>query len=100
MKRHRRLTLEHFEPRLLLDASYRSLDGSGNNLANPDWGSVGALELRIAPAGFADGIGAPAGPSRENARVISNEVNQQTSFVFSENYLTDLSWVLGTIREP
>ena len=36
----------------------RSLDGSGNNVAHPDWGKARTEYLRIAPARYADGIGA------------------------------------------
>jgi hypothetical protein len=51
---------------------YQSLDGSGNNRVHPEWGKAGAAYLRVAPARYADGIGAPvAGP---NARNISNRV--------------------------
>jgi hypothetical protein len=51
---------------------YQSLDGSGNNRAHPDWGKAGGAYLRVAPAHYTDGVGAPfPGP---NARYISNRV--------------------------
>ena len=50
----------------------RSLDGTGNNLAKPDWGSAGSLLLRLTSADYADGQGEPSGGERESARVISN----------------------------
>nr|WP_083466246.1 peroxidase family protein [Kibdelosporangium sp. MJ126-NF4] len=51
---------------------YPSLDGSGNNRAHPDWGKAGTGYLRLAPANYTDGIGAPGtGPS---ARYVSNRV--------------------------
>lgn len=50
----------------------RSYDGTGNNLANPQWGSTDEQLLRVAPNDYADGISAPAGNDRPGARVISN----------------------------
>ena len=42
-----------------------SLDGGGNNIANPTWGQANRPYLRVAPAVYADGIGAPqTGPER------------------------------------
>ena len=68
-----RLRLERLEPRRLMDAALvRSIDGSGNNLLNPEWGSTDESLLRIAPAGYADGVSAPAGADRPSAREISN----------------------------
>ncbi|MFC0112828.1 peroxidase family protein [Kibdelosporangium aridum] len=51
---------------------YQSLDGSGNNRAHPDWGKAGGAYLRVGPAHYTDGIGAPFGGP--NARYISNRV--------------------------
>ena len=48
------------------------LDGAGNNLANPEWGSVNSPLLRISPAAYDDGISSPAGADRPSPRVISN----------------------------
>ena len=48
------------------------LDGNGNNLANPQWGSVNQQLLRFSPAAYGDSISSPAGESRPSPRVISN----------------------------
>src|SRR2546421_592911 len=46
----------------------QSLDGSGNNLANPSQGRIGQPYSRVAPAGYTDGrTGMAPGP---NARFI------------------------------
>jgi peroxidase len=37
---------------------FRSINGTENNLANPEWGSTGEQELRVAPAEYAGGISA------------------------------------------
>ena len=42
------------EDRCLL--SVESIDGTGNNLTNPDWGSAGTDLIRMSPVGYADGI--------------------------------------------
>ncbi len=48
------------------------LDGKGNNIANPDWGSVNQNLLRLSPADYGDGISSPAGANRPSPRVVSN----------------------------
>jgi hypothetical protein len=72
----------------------QSLDGSGNNLANPTWGQAGTPYLRVAPARYTDGISRPvAGP---NARYLSNRVfNDVNQNVFSERQVTAWGWTWG-----
>lgn len=71
----RRFLLERLEPRQLLAGDVvRSIDGSGNNLTNPDWGAAGEDLLRIAPADYADGVSSPAGADRPSAREVSNAI--------------------------
>jgi peroxidase len=71
-----------------------SLDGSGNNIANPTWGQSGRPYLRVAPAFYADGIGAPA--SGPNSRYISNRImNDINQNVFSERRVTQWGWTWG-----
>jgi peroxidase len=50
----------------------RSLDGTGNNLAHPDWGSTAERLLRTSAPAYADGIAAPAGADRPSPRLVSN----------------------------
>ena len=73
----------------------RSLNGAGNNLSNPDWGSTGQNLLRITSIEYADGIAAPAGQDRPSARVISNAVAAQSESLPNERGLTDLAWMWG-----
>jgi hypothetical protein len=70
----RRPIVEPLEQRCLFAADFRSIDGTGNNLANPEWGSTGEQLLRIAPAEYADNISALAGADRPGAREISNAI--------------------------
>lgn len=67
--------VELLEPRCVPAAGlYRSIDGTGNNLAHPDWGSTNEQLLRIAPADYGDGVSAPAGAGRPSAREVSNVI--------------------------
>lgn len=50
----------------------RSIDGTGNNLENPELGSTGEQLLRVAPADYGDGVSSPAGADRPSPREISN----------------------------
>ncbi|HYT92262.1 MAG TPA: peroxidase family protein [Gemmataceae bacterium] len=72
-----RPAVEALEERALLAADVHTIDGSGNNLAHPNWGSAGVDLLRIAPAAYGDGVSSPAGADRPSARVISNTVADQ-----------------------
>src|SRR5688572_9768215 len=52
----------------------RSQDGSGNNLAHPEWGRAGSELRRRTAVGYENGTDSPAGADRPSARVISNTV--------------------------
>ncbi len=72
----------------------QSLDGTGNNAANPTWGKAGTNYTRVAPARYADGLSQPvAGP---NSRFISNRIiNDVHQNVFSEHRVTQWGNVWG-----
>ena len=77
---------------------HRSLDGSGNNIANPTWGVGPSLYTRLDygaayPSGnaYADGIGAPARPSGTNVRVISNVLSKHTEVIPEPLGLNDMA---------
>ncbi|MCC9643241.1 dockerin type I domain-containing protein [Rhodopirellula sp. JC740] len=53
----------------------RSIDGTGNNVDNPDLGSANTPLLRVADNDYADGISEPAGADRPSAREISNALS-------------------------
>jgi peroxidase len=76
----------------LLDG--RSLDGFGNNLAQPTRGQAGMPYPRMAPANYADGIGTPA-PGPE-PRYVSNRIfNDVSQNVFSERGVSQWGFVWG-----
>jgi hypothetical protein len=60
-----------------LPSGFRTIDGSGNNLGDPDEGQAGIDLFRIAPSAYADGHSAPSGANRPNARFISNTLSDQ-----------------------
>jgi hypothetical protein len=51
--------------------NYRSPDGYGNNLQNPDWGSANTPFVSLLKPHFADGFSLPAGENRTSPRFIS-----------------------------
>jgi hypothetical protein len=76
-------------------ATYRSIDGSGNNTDNPDWGAAGSQFLRSGSAAYTDGLSAPAGPDRPDARDISNAVFSQNTSIENAAGASNLLWVWG-----
>lgn len=79
-------------------AEFRSFDGTGNNLANPDWGAAGAELLRAAPADYpGDGSGSTilGAPDRANPRTISNTLFAQTGATPSTHGLLAGVWQWG-----
>ncbi|HTN74362.1 MAG TPA: peroxidase family protein [Pirellulaceae bacterium] len=66
--------LETLEARQMMASDFRPIDGVGNNLLNPQWGSTDETFLRTAPAEYADGIDDPAGANRPSARAISSAI--------------------------
>ena len=67
------IAAECVEERMLLSAA--PIDGTGNNLQHPEWGSTGEDLLRLAKAEYADAISAVGGEDRPSARLISNTVS-------------------------
>lgn len=73
-----------------LAQEYRTYDGSGNNLANPQWGAANARLRRLMASYYADGFAALAGPDRGSARLISNLVCAQSQPRFSARVLSTM----------
>ena len=95
-KQHRRnLHLENLEDRLVMSASFASIDGTGNNLDHPEWGSTYEQLLRLTTVEYGDGISTPAGEDRPSAREVSNGVVAQETLVANDRQLTDLVWLWG-----
>jgi hypothetical protein len=76
----------------------RSLDGSGNNVAHPNWGRAGTPYRRVAAARYADGIASQAGGP--NPRYVSNRIfNDVGQNVFSERGASQWVWTWGQFMD-
>lgn len=76
-------------------AETRSIDGTGNNLANTDMGSTFTPFRRVTSTQYADGTGSPSGAARPSARRISNFVFTQSQSVPAQSGISDLFWQWG-----
>jgi len=54
-----------------------SVDGTGNNPTQLQWGSTDEQLIRLASPQYSDGIASPGGTSRPSAREISNSIADQ-----------------------
>ncbi len=82
------------EERVLLSAG--AVNGTGNNLENPEWGSAGEDLLRLAKAQYADAISSVGGEDRPSARLISNTVSDSGSGdVISDRMLSAMIYAWG-----
>lgn len=75
--------------------AFRTIDGSGNNVGHPDWGASATPMRRVMGADYADGVSAPAGPSRPSPRLISNTVAAQSSSLPNSAGASDYLWQWG-----
>ncbi|MEL6104534.1 MAG: peroxidase family protein [Planctomycetota bacterium] len=62
----------HQDPPVGETDEVRTIDGTGNNVDNPELGSAHSELLRVGEADYADGISEPAGVDRPSAREVSN----------------------------
>lgn len=74
---------------------FRSIDGTGNNLAQPDLGAAGTPLLRRVANAYTDGISAPPTAGRPSARTASNVVASQSGAIHNERGASDFVWVWG-----
>jgi peroxidase len=71
--------VEPLETRVHFSATIEPIDGTGNNIANPTWGTAGADLIRLAAAAYANGVSTPALAGDLSARAVSNILNNQAS---------------------
>ncbi|MEO1130151.1 MAG: peroxidase family protein [Planctomycetota bacterium] len=74
---------------------FRSIDGAGNNIANPAWGAAGVAMIRLMPSNYADGIAAPADGGLPSARAISNAIAAQDESILNPAGASDYLWQWG-----
>ncbi len=73
----------------------RTMDGSGNNMANPGWGMANTQLLRLMGPNYGDGVSTPAGAGLASPRAISNAVVAQPMSILNDRMLTDFVWQWG-----
>ncbi len=107
MSKNRRLRLEQLQRRELMASDLASLartdplptysiDGTGNNVAQTEWGSTQERLTRIAPSEYGDGISTPAGANRPSARTISNALaDQGDTDIISDRNLSAFIYAWG-----
>lgn len=74
---------------------FRTIDGSGNNLTNPDWGKRDTQLRRLISSDYGDRISMPSGSDRPSARVISNGVSAQLAPMPNSKKLSNWFWQWG-----
>ncbi len=107
MSKRRVLRVEQLQRREMMAADLASLvrptpmvtysiDGTANNVANPEWGSTQEQLLRLARPEYGDGVSTPAGADRPSARAISNALaDQGDSDVISDRNLSAMIYAWG-----
>lgn len=78
-----------------LAQSIRSIDGSFNNVFNPEWGSAGHELINFTDSGFSDGFSTVGGQDRPNPRHVSNVLFSQDTPTADIKNLSDFVWVFG-----
>ncbi|WP_454061843.1 peroxidase family protein [Candidatus Nitrospira salsa] len=73
----------------------RTIDGTNNNIHNPDWGGRNTPLLRIMESDYTDEIHEPAGSTRLSARAISNMVAAQDHLTQNSKRASDFVWQWG-----
>jgi peroxidase len=75
---------------------YRSIDGTGNNVAHPHWGATEDHLVR-GPSGahYADGVSAMGGTNRPSPRQVSNALFQQDLSIPNTHAISDFIWTWG-----
>lgn len=81
--------LEQLENRQLLSVNgFAPIDGVGNNVDNPEWGTVGEQFTRVAPSAYEDGLSEPARLGETNAREISDALSSQEESIENDRFIT------------
>ncbi len=89
------LLLECLETRCVLSPVFRTVDGTGNNLAHADWGAANTDLMRLAPAAYSNSISTMAGADRPSPRAISNAIDAQSGNVLNNRRMSDWVWQWG-----
>lgn len=88
--------LEELEKRDLMAVDgFAPIDGLGNNLVEPEIGTVGEQFTRISPVAYEDGLSEPARLDAMNAREISDLLSAQTESITNDRFITSMWFQWG-----
>jgi len=73
----------------------RAIDGKGNNIAHPEWGSAGTELMIFTTMAYEDGFQSMSGATRPGPREISNAVCAQSGLIPNRVAVTDFVWQWG-----
>ncbi len=76
-------------------AEDRSIDGSGNNIANPTWGEADSQLLRQGTVAYGDLTWTMARSTGTGPRQVSNAVAAQAGSILNARGMTDMVWQWG-----
>src|SRR6266850_992760 len=74
---------------------FRSFDGTGNNLANPFWGSAATDYARMAPVDYANGFSTARLTGRPNPRSVGLALMRQTGAKPNNRNLSGYVYAFG-----
>ncbi len=79
----------------LMAQEFRSIDGSGNNLDNVEWGATHGLLQRVTTVNYSDGMSALADEDLPNPRNVSNKIFAQEFKINDPDNHSDFVWAFG-----
>ncbi len=74
---------------------FRAIDGYGNNINHPEWGSSNQAFIRKAPSAYTDSLNTPAGETRPSARKISYDIFTQIESHPNPQGASNFLWLWG-----
>ena len=76
-------------------SSYRTIDGTYNNVSVPQLGATHSPMRQATTVGFVDGASLPSLPNNPNPRTVSNAIFAQNGLLNDPLQLSDFTWVFG-----
>ena len=77
------------------ETTFASIDGTGNNLDDPEMNAASTMLKRLMPPDYSDGMEGMAGDNRKSARAISNLVNTQVDSRPNQRRTSAFVWQWG-----